>query len=201
MNRISYGAAACVLLLSCDALAQGRGGRQRGVNVARMLERYDANDDGKLTKDEVASASMWRRLVAVDKDKDGAVTKKEMESLTSGRGGRSRGGEATWKFLQEKYDGDKDGKISAKEYTRGKATFARLDKDKDGVLTKKDWDVPGERRSRGGNRDRNAKSSAPEAGDRAPDFTLTYVGDAKKSMKLSDYVGKKPVALVFGSCT
>lgn len=206
MIRILHGAVAAALLLSCDLLAQdpgkqNRGGRQRGVNVARLLERFDANQDGKLTEAEVPNASMWQRLVAVDKDKDGTVTKAEMESLASSRGGRNRGGEATWKFLQQKYDGDNDGKITAAEYTRDKATFVRLDKDKDGVLSQKDWAVPRERRARGGNRSRDAKDSAPEAGDSAPDFTLTYVDDAKKTATLSDFFGKRPVALVFGSCT
>ncbi len=41
---------------------------------------------------------------------------------------------------------------------------------------------------------------APKAGDLAPDFTLT---DSRgiESVTLSDFRGKKPVALVFGSFT
>ena len=202
MKRILHAAAGCLLLLSCDVFAQGRG-RQRGINVTRILERFDANEDGKLTESEVTNASLWQRLVAVDEDKDGAVTKKEMQSMASGRGGRGRGGEATWEFLAEKYDGDKDGKVTLAEYTRSKDTFLRLDRDKDGVLSKQDWAVPSEGRSRGGGRSRgrDARNSAPEEGDVAPDFTLSFVSDANKTVKLSDYVGKKPVALVFGSCT
>lgn len=174
-----------------------------------MVERYDANKDGKLTKEEVGEGRVWDRLLRADKDEDGTLTKKEMESMSGGGGGRGRGGEATWKFLQEKYDADKNASISAAEYTRDKATFTRLDKDKDGALTAKDWAGGGERQ-RGnrqrGNRQRGegggrTRSGAPEAGDKAPDFTLTFVKDGKKSVKLSDYKGDKPVALVFGSCT
>ena len=41
---------------------------------------------------------------------------------------------------------------------------------------------------------------APKAGDVAPDFTLFDIsGD--ESITLSDFRGKKPVALVFGSFT
>jgi len=41
---------------------------------------------------------------------------------------------------------------------------------------------------------------APKAGDPAPDFTLQDVSGTK-SVTLSDFQGKKPVALVFGSFT
>jgi len=41
---------------------------------------------------------------------------------------------------------------------------------------------------------------APKAGDVAPDFTL-YDISGTESITLSDFRGKKPVALVFGSFT
>ena len=42
--------------------------------------------------------------------------------------------------------------------------------------------------------------SAPKAGDLAPDFTL-YDISGTQPITLSDFRGKKPVALVFGSFT
>lgn len=41
---------------------------------------------------------------------------------------------------------------------------------------------------------------APKAGDLAPDFTL-FDNSGTESVTLSDFRGKKPVALVFGSYT
>jgi peroxiredoxin len=41
---------------------------------------------------------------------------------------------------------------------------------------------------------------APRAGDLAPDFTLTD-SSGEETVTLSDFRGKKPVALVFGSFT
>ncbi len=43
-------------------------------------------------------------------------------------------------------------------------------------------------------------AQAPKAGDLAPDFTLSDISGTE-SVTLSDYRGKKPVALVFGSYT
>ena len=43
-------------------------------------------------------------------------------------------------------------------------------------------------------------AEAPRAGDMAPDFTLFDI-EGKDSVTLSEFRGKKPVALVFGSFT
>jgi peroxiredoxin len=43
-------------------------------------------------------------------------------------------------------------------------------------------------------------AQAPKAGDLAPDFTLSDISGTE-SVTLSDFRGKKPVALVFGSYT
>lgn len=45
-----------------------------------------------------------------------------------------------------------------------------------------------------------SNEKAPKAGDPAPDFTLTDVSGERR-VTLSDFQGKKPVALVFGSFT
>jgi peroxiredoxin len=42
---------------------------------------------------------------------------------------------------------------------------------------------------------------APKVGEQAPDFELTYVAEPDKTVRLSSFIGKKPVALIFGSCT
>ena len=41
---------------------------------------------------------------------------------------------------------------------------------------------------------------APKAGDQAPDFELQTI-DGGKHVRLSDFRGVKPVALIFGSFT
>jgi peroxiredoxin len=49
-------------------------------------------------------------------------------------------------------------------------------------------------------RQKGLNKLAPKAGDMAPDFTLSDIS-GKESITLSDFRGKKPVALVFGSFT
>jgi len=108
----------------------------------------------------------------------------------SRRGGRGGNG---WDFVAKKYDADKDGTVTSEEYTRGAEGFKSLDSDGDGKLTKEDW-AGGSRRGRG-------SGDAPTVGDTAPDFSLTEIKDKNKTITLSDFAGKQPVALIFGSCT
>ena len=109
-----------------------------------------------------------------------------------GRGGGGGGRGNGWKFVADKYDANKDGSVSVEEYTRGEAAFKVLDANSDGVLDEDDWKGQSHRKPAG---------PAPEEGDVAPDFTLTTIKDADSKVTLSDFAGKKPVALLFGSCT
>lgn len=43
-------------------------------------------------------------------------------------------------------------------------------------------------------------ANAPKTGDETPDFELKDV-NGENSVRLSDYQGRKPVALIFGSFT
>ncbi len=70
------------------------------------------------------------------------------------RGRRGREGQSSrWEFYSEKYDANKDSKITRAEYTRNDATFGRLDSNNDNVLTEADFSGSGRRnRGRGGRR-------------------------------------------------
>ena len=111
-------------------------------------------------------------------------------SAQRNRRGHHGGG---WDFVAKKYDADKNGSVTAEEYTRGAEGFKSLDHNGDGLLDKSDWETGTHRYGRDGN--------GPDVGDVAPDFALTEIGDKSKTVTLSDFAGKQPVALIFGSCT
>lgn len=124
------------------------------------------------------------------------------------RGGRNRGGggQVTFKFLTKKYDRNRDREITWKEYKRDRTKFDKLDRDGDGKITKDDFAAANGRgrggRQRGG-RQRGGEGAAKlsQAGDAAPDFELPLAKDTKKTVKLSSFKDKQPVALIFGSYT
>jgi hypothetical protein len=182
-----------------------------------------------------------------------------------------------WAWLAERYDADRDGVVTAKEFTGPKPFFTRLDRDGDGKLTRADLDFkprasndPRERMLDmvlgRADRDRDGRISpkewqalfeqaagekgeltredlrrlllppaqakgppskggppsgmpsrvtllhglftgeigslheGPSLGDQAPDFTLR-TQDGKREVSLSEFRGKKPVVLIFGSFT
>ena len=48
---------------------------------------------------------------------------------------------------------------------------------------------------------REREKHAPVVGDAAPDFELPYLGETAKTVRLSEVLRERPVALVFGSYT
>ena len=99
------------LLVVASAVAQppgrpdgGRGESGPALESSKFINRmmtYDANQDGKLSKDEVTDARLSALFDRADADKDGRVTKDELKTLVDkeyaslgigGPGGRGPGG-------------------------------------------------------------------------------------------------------------
>lgn len=71
-------AGACMLTITSDLSAQ-RGGKR----VEKIFKRLDANNDGKITKDE--AGERWARLSKADANEDGGVTLDELKAAMSKR--------------------------------------------------------------------------------------------------------------------
>jgi len=104
--------------------------------------------------------------------------------------------DSTIAYLLSRHDADCDGVITRGEYDRGDVAFGRLDRDEDGRISAADWEVGGG----GGRGSIGRRPRAPEEGVAAPDFTLAPP-DGGEPVTLSDFVGTRPVALIFGSYT
>jgi hypothetical protein len=75
-----------------------------------------------------------------------------------------------------------------------------LDRNGDGVLTSDDFRIARKPDPRKRAKLRLA-SEAPQVGQMAPDFELPLAKDEAKTVRLSSFRDKRPVALVFGSYT
>ena len=93
------------------------------------------------------------------------------------------------RILMRMIDLNEDKWISIEEYNK---FFANLDQNKDGFVNEKEITDFMKKKQK--------DESGPAVGEEAPDFELrTLEGDGV--VKLSDFKGKKPVVLVFGSYT
>lgn len=113
---------------------EGRHGDGPRGGMERMLEEFDANSDGSITKAEVEAATT-ERFNAADTDGDGFLSADELAAQAEAdRADRMAKRSAR---MVEHLDEDGDGKLSAEEMAaRGPVDmFDRLDEDEDGVLT------------------------------------------------------------------
>ncbi len=170
-----------------------RGRRGMGMSPEEMKKMFvgmtlEGDEEGKISK------KAWDAFVAsCDADEDGICTNDELKSA----GIPSR----RVRFMKRILDANDDGKIQKEEVA---SVFSELDKDKSGDLGKDEVTrFRGRRGGRGprGNRADREGPKLPQVGDVAPDFDLPVLGDKTKTVKLSSFAGKKPVALIFGSYT
>jgi Ca2+-binding EF-hand superfamily protein len=96
-----------------------------GDGSAEFLRRFDRNGDGKIEASEFKDE---RRFAAMDRDQDGVLSKTEIEQALD-KQDRERG----MGFL-ERFDRDRDGKVTREEFTGPAKLFDRMDRNKDGVI-------------------------------------------------------------------
>jgi hypothetical protein len=149
------------ITLSNTALAQDQQPPQRDVVIRRdgpggnvefrmpplaIMEALDADKDGKLSKEEMKTAST--ALATLDKDKNGKLSAEEIgwppRGGFGGRGGRGgfggrggRGGQVARNFGERlmKRDANGDGKVAADELPKSMhAILKRADRDSDGFV-------------------------------------------------------------------
>lgn len=109
------------------------GGRHGGRHMFRLLEAFDANDDGQLSQEEIDQAR-GERFGRFDSDTDQALTLQEYEQLWL---------DAMRERMVDRFqhlDADGDGRVTTEEFQRpyGKVV-QRMDRNEDGVIDRQDF--------------------------------------------------------------
>jgi hypothetical protein len=138
------------------AAAEGWRHHHRGMGggIAVLLERYDADKDGKISQDEInQNRQSWHG--EFDGDKDGALTIAEFERLWL----KARREQMVREY--QDFDRDGDGKVTLEEYQGPLANLvAERDRNGDGVLSRED--------RRRGKHHRRPMQDDDQSGDAAP---------------------------------
>ena len=125
------------LLAACGAglvLADAHGEKGKGMpgkageHWDALVKAFDANGDGKISRQEfMAKRPLFDK---VDANHDGALTQEEITANpTAQKHGKTGAG------FVERFDGDKDGKVTAAEFDAKRAkAFDAMDKNHDGQL-------------------------------------------------------------------
>lgn len=142
-------AAAVAGAAQADRGGHGMQGMQRG-GITALMERYDANKDGRLSQEEVDSnRTQWHSEFDQDKSGDLAITEFEALWLRARR-------EMMVREFQD-FDRDGDGKLTLDEYKAPLTMLVtRMDRNGDGVLG------PDDRRQRRGMDDDDNAGQSPQ---------------------------------------
>jgi len=141
-----FTAAAALLLVAATTFAQPPGGPGAGrghagqLSAAKLIERLDANKDGKLEKDELPER-LADKLMRADADADGAITKDELDHAREKLGGRpgGPGGPPSIDELLKALDRNGDGVLTQDEVPEKLAMrIAAADANGDGKITKEE---------------------------------------------------------------
>lgn len=131
--------------LATTAFADRAGwrGHHGGGMMRQMMQRYDANKDGKLTQQEIdANRTEWH--AKFDADKNGSLSLKEFEALWL----EAKRQEMVREF--QRLDPNGDAALSLDEYKEPLSRIvANRDRNGDGVLSKEDRQRGGKERWRG----------------------------------------------------
>jgi Ca2+-binding EF-hand superfamily protein len=115
----------------------GHGHGERGQRMLEMFDTIDANNDGKVTMDEI-EAHRAAEFTAADTNGDGAL---DSDELTARQMTRMQERMATRvQHMIDNMDNDGNGSLSADELGRGpfENRFARIDTDNDGAISKEE---------------------------------------------------------------
>lgn len=135
------------------------------------------NTDGKpgITKIE------WQEVITkLGPDEKGVIASDNLPRLL-GKAGEGRMARFVTGRMRRLFDVDEDRTVTVKEVD---SLFAKMDTDGNGTVEQG-----------------TEISMPPGVGEVAPDFTLPFMKDGKKTLTLSSHRGKKPVCLIFGSYT
>jgi len=146
-RAILFSGIAAIALTGSLALASGAGHDgykgHKGMHGPRInFEELDANNDGKVTQEEM-SAHAAARFASADTDGNGSLSVDEMKSQMATRSAEriaERADKMTAR-LMEKRDTNGDGELSMEEMqpkNQGKM-FSRLDKDGDGAISAEEF--------------------------------------------------------------
>ncbi|MCA3279918.1 MAG: hypothetical protein ING10_11675 [Roseomonas sp.] len=121
-----------------------RGDGMMGFAAGEAFARADANNDGKVTREE-ANAWLAARFAEIDANKDGGLTQEEIRAFYTARRGEGRSPPEGMRERMETrqaarfrfVDADLDGKITLPELrVMADAMFRSMDADSDGALTR-----------------------------------------------------------------
>lgn len=132
--------ASMTLLVGMNAFSQDK--KRERPSPEQMFEKLDANEDGKIVKDEIKNERMLKRFDKMDANSDGAITLDELKSaFEKGKKATNNKSKKSDKISPEKLftklDVNNDEKLEKDEIKDEKILkrFDKIDSNSDGAIS------------------------------------------------------------------
>lgn len=134
ISAIGFAGHAAAQARRAGAPPAGRETWKRGQNWDKFVRLFDANHDGKVSKEELLAKHPG--FDRADANHDGSVTADEMKALPAAQ---RHPGLAGAGFIS-RFDQDGDGKVTLDEFNAKRtAAFDAMDKNKDGFISQEEF--------------------------------------------------------------
>lgn len=149
-NGMLMASLTAAILVGASTQVIASGGGHRGPH--HSFEELDANGDGQITQEEMAT-HMQARFKGADTDGNGTLSRDEVLERMKQRQSERR--ERYVDHMMERHDANKDGELSMEEMRDGRSgrMFARVDKDGDGAISAEEFEAMTSHRRHGKHRD------------------------------------------------
>ncbi|ANW95974.1 hypothetical protein AXE80_06635 [Wenyingzhuangia fucanilytica] len=104
MKTLKLAFAVVAMVASVSTFAQEE--KKQKPSPEKAFKRFDANEDGKITKDELEGKKILNRFDKLDKDSDGSISLEEFTAAMSKGKGKGKGDKP--KKVKEQHSDDMD---------------------------------------------------------------------------------------------
>ena len=88
-QKITVIASVICLAATFGSVAQEKKKKQK-MSPEKMFAKFDTNEDGEITKDELEGKKLLARFDKIDKDADGSITLEELKNGMKGKGKKGK---------------------------------------------------------------------------------------------------------------